>query len=58
MNLSYRGIAYQSSSPAVDMTVTEQSGVFLGNRFKIQSTTAIQRSGGSSLKYRGTHYIA
>lgn len=58
MNLSYRGISYESASPAVDVTETEHNGVFLGNRFKLQQRTAAQRSAGMTMKYRGTNYSA
>lgn len=59
MNLSYRGISYQAVSPAVDVTETEQSGVFLGNRFKIQTPTIAQRSSvATTLTYRGARYSA
>jgi len=58
MSLSYRGIAYQPASPAVDVTETEHSGVFLGNRFTLQQHTAVQRSTGMAMKYRGASYSA
>jgi len=58
MNLSYRGISYQPASPAVEVTETEHSGVFLGNRFTLQQRTAAQRIGGMTMKYRGASYNA
>jgi len=56
MNLSYRGISYQSVAPVIDVTETEHLGVFLGKRFKLQQSTAAQRSGGMTMKYRGACY--
>jgi len=58
MNLSYRGIAYQPASPAVHMTSAEHTGIFLGNRFTLQTSTATRHSMTTTLKYRGAHYTA
>jgi len=59
MHLSYRGTSYKVTTPALETTETDQTALFLGNRFKVQHTTVAQRSGiVSSLKYRGVDYNA
>ncbi|HIK55099.1 MAG TPA: DUF4278 domain-containing protein [Synechococcales cyanobacterium M55_K2018_004] len=57
MQLSYRGIPYKTQSPAIEVTETNQLGLFLGNRFKIKHTNVIRHhEEGSYLKYRGVDY--
>jgi len=56
MNLSYRGIAYQSASPTVEFIETEQTGRFLGNPYKIQQGKVAHRQGSAQLTYRGIAY--
>lgn len=58
MNLSYRGIAYQSTSPTVEPIETEQTGHFLGNSYKIHHDKVAFRKTSSSLRYRGIAYKA
>lgn len=57
MQLSYRGTAYEVQNPAIEVTETNQLGLFLGNRFKIKQMNATQRYPVSTqLKYRGVDY--
>jgi len=59
MHLSYRGTSYKATLPAIEVTETDQTALFLGNRFKIQHTTVAQRTGvNANLKYRGVDYNA
>lgn len=54
MHLSYRAISYRSTTPAIEVTETDQTALTLSNRFKVQQTTVAQRTGVvSNLKYRG-----
>jgi Domain of unknown function (DUF4278) len=57
MNLSYRGIAYQTTAPTVEAIETEHTGRFLGKSFPIKRFNIAKRHTDSIvLTYRGTHY--
>jgi len=56
MRLSFLGNSYESSTPSVKTIKTEHSGVFLGNRFKLQQHMAFSRHQPTTLKYRGVDY--
>ena len=57
MKAVYRGIAYTAEVPAIEATETQQSGLFLGNRFTLKQYSVNARSSGSmQLKYRGIDY--
>jgi Domain of unknown function (DUF4278) len=58
MQLSYRGTAYEAQNPAIEVTETNQLGLFLGNRFRVKQISSNQRhSVTTPLKYRGVDYL-
>lgn len=57
MKASYRGISYETETPAIEATETQQTGIFLGNRFKMKQYHVQHRQPASMhLKYRGVDY--
>ncbi|WP_088893771.1 DUF4278 domain-containing protein [Leptolyngbya ohadii] len=57
MNVSYRGIAYETEIPVAEGTETDRTALFLGNRFKVKQYNVSQRHTSSvQLKYRGANY--
>ncbi len=57
MQVSYRGISYEINSPVLEGVETEQTGMFLGKRFKLKQYTAARSNPASQqLKYRGVDY--
>lgn len=57
MNLSYRGIAYQTTAPTVEAVETEYTGHFLGRSFPIKRFNVNkQHTDSVSLTYRGSRY--
>lgn len=58
MNLSYHGISYQPSFPAVETTETEHTGRFLGNSYKVMQGKVARRQATIQLNYRGIAYNA
>jgi hypothetical protein len=57
MNLTYRGVAYKSFQPAVEMVELEVGGKYRGATWKLVSVTKVPMS--QSLypqKYRGIAY--
>lgn len=57
MHVSYRGVAYETEIPLVEATETEQTALFLGNRFKVKQYSVSQRQPrATQLKYRGVNY--
>ena len=57
MKASYRGISYETETPAIETTETQQTGIFLGNRFKLKQHQVQQRQAvPMHLKYRGVDY--
>lgn len=57
MQLSYRGISYETTTPSIEVTETAQTGVFLGNVFPIKRLNVAQRQSSSiQLQYRGASY--
>lgn len=59
MKAVYRGIAYKADVPAIEATETQQTGLFLGNRFTIkQYNVSNRQSNPIALKYRGIDYNA
>ncbi|MBD1909641.1 MULTISPECIES: DUF4278 domain-containing protein [unclassified Leptolyngbya] len=58
MNLSYRGISYQSKSPVVEPGETTQTARFLGNPYKVLQARVVQHQNSAPLKYRGIDYNA
>lgn len=57
MQVSYRGVAYQPQTPAIEATETQEIGLFLGNPFPIKHYTVKQRySVPVQLRYRGVNY--
>jgi hypothetical protein len=57
MQVSYRGISYETTATVVEGTETEQIGLFLGNRFKVkQYSTPHNTAAPMQLKYRGINY--
>lgn len=59
MQLSYRGTLYEVQNPAIEVTETNQVGLFLGKRFKIKQLQELHHpSTPAHLKYRGVNYQA
>lgn len=59
MNVSYRGVSYETEVQTVEGTETDRTALFLGNRFKLKQYNVSQRHTASvPLKYRGTSYTA
>ena len=57
MQVSYRGIAYETQVPTIETLETQEVGLFLGNRFPIRRCTAKQQHSTSvHLRYRGVDY--
>lgn len=56
MQLSYRGLNYEVSSPTLEATAVEKDGIFLGHHFTLKSSTAPQRHTSATLLYRGIQY--
>ncbi len=57
MQVSYRGISYETSASPMEAIETEQTGLFLGKRFKLKQYNVSQRSAEPmQLKYRGVDY--
>ncbi|NJN88863.1 MAG: DUF4278 domain-containing protein [Leptolyngbyaceae cyanobacterium SL_7_1] len=57
MKLAYRGTTYQSATSAVEGVETQQTGLFLGNSFRIKQFNITQRQNSAiQLKYRGVNY--
>lgn len=57
MQLSYRGSVYEVQNPEIEMTGTDQIGLFLGSRFRIKQTNGTERrQSATHLKYRGVDY--
>lgn len=57
MQLSYRGISYESQTSSVEAVETQQTGLFLGQSFRLKHVKVAPRSiGANHLKYRGVHY--
>lgn len=57
MQLFYRGAAYERRNSMIEVTETQQEGLFLANRFNLKQCTPAQRhSQPAQLKYRGVVY--
>lgn len=57
MQLAYRGTAYEKPASMIEITETQQEGLFLGSRFKIKQFNLAQRhSQPTQLKYQGIVY--
>lgn len=57
MNVSYRGIAYETEISVAEGTETDCTALFLGNRFKVRQHHVSQRhTSPVQLKYRGANY--
>lgn len=57
MELTYRGVVYEPSDNAVDAAETNQTGIFLGQRYTMRQHSLAQRQSSSrSLTYRGVSY--
>lgn len=56
MQLTYRGVAYQSLKAPVELSRFSQIGKYRGKATKISSTVQVLRQSLSALKYRGVDY--
>lgn len=56
MQVSYRGIAYETQIPTIEALESHEVGLFLGNRFPIRRYATKQRSTSVQLRYRGVDY--
>lgn len=57
MNLTYRGIAYNTSSPTIETAETGETVTFLGRQSKIKQFNANQRQQPTSeLLFMGRRY--
>ena len=56
MQLTYRGVSFEtfiSGSPSI---ATEETGTFLGKRYPIKQSQVVYRQPSSELVYRGVAY--
>jgi hypothetical protein len=56
MQLTYRGQAYDLSTPAVEAAPSGETATFLGKSYTRMQFTVAQRHQPAELTYRGVHY--
>lgn len=57
MQLTYRGIRYESNSVIAKAPVSKKNGVYRGTKFKFHSTAVVYQPQSSvKLQYRGASY--
>ena len=56
MQLTYRGQAYETSTPAVEAIATGETATFMGRPYARKQFTMTQRQQPAELTYRGVHY--
>lgn len=56
MQLTYRGMAYQSPAISVEL-LSSQTGKYRGQTFQMSSTVLVLRQSIVAFKYRGVDYI-
>lgn len=56
MQLTYRGVAYQSLEASVELSRFSQTGKYRGKAIKIPSTVKVLRQSLFAFKYRGVDY--
>ena len=56
MNLTYRGIAFESSIAGTEAIETGQTGTFLGQHYPMKQARLAQRQSATELTYRGVRY--
>lgn len=57
MELTYRGIPYNTSAPTVESTATEETGTFLGARFPQKHyQVSYRRPSAEELTFLGRRY--
>lgn len=58
MRLSYRGTAYESVAPAIEVTESQLTGKYRGAPTRFSSPASIPLPQSTlRLSYRGTHYL-
>lgn len=58
MNLTYRGIAYDTSSRVIEATETGETVTFMGRQSKVRQVNVAQRQQpAAKLTFMGRHYI-
>ncbi|HEY9615336.1 MAG TPA: DUF4278 domain-containing protein [Microcoleaceae cyanobacterium] len=58
MRLSYRGTAYESVAPAIEVTESHLTGMYRGVPTRVTSSASIPLPQSTfRLSYRGTHYL-
>jgi hypothetical protein len=56
MQLTYRGQAYEASTPAHEATPSGETATFMGRPYARKQFTVAQRQQPAELTYRGVHY--
>lgn len=56
MNMTYRGIAYETLVAGIPAIATEEVGTFLGKTYKIKQPQIAYRQSAVKLVYRGIPY--
>ena len=56
MQLTYRGQAYEASTPAIEATSSGETATFMGRSYARKQFTVTQRQQPEELTYRGVHY--
>ena len=56
MQLTYRGIAFQTPVTGTDATATGEVGMFMGQPYAMKRAQVTQRHNGTTLTYRGARY--
>jgi hypothetical protein len=56
MQLTYRGQSYETSTPAIEVTLTGETGTFMGKPYVRKQFNVAQRQQAEELTYRGTRY--
>jgi hypothetical protein len=57
MQLTYRGQAYETSTPAINGTPTGETATFLGRPYARKQFTTAHHQQSTQLTYRGVRYI-
>lgn len=56
MQLTYRGQAYEASTPAIEATPSDETATFMGRPYARKQFTVTQRQQPAELTYRGVNY--
>lgn len=57
MQLTYRGVCYESNSVSAKIPVSKKNGIYRGTKFKFHTTAVVHQPQSSvKLRYRGISY--